>query len=109
MFSSKENIGERKTTKDGFKIIKYQAGTMLFTPAKFIWLYDKFKKESGYWMNYYRSEQDLYAEWIPNQPTFPSDWLMKIARYKKIGKVSKNTIIITGNKNGEFRNLKINQ
>ena len=98
-----------KDTGEGMRIFTYQAGTMLFTPGSLSWVYNKFRAHAQKWMIEYRSEQDIYAVWLPNQSIFSSEWLMKIGEYKKIGRTRENTIIITGNKDGEFRNLNINQ
>lgn len=97
--------GNSKVTKDGKRNYKYHAGIMLFDPASLSWIYNKFRENPIYWMINYRSEQDLYAEWIPDQPTFDSKWLMKLGFLKKEKKLKNETIIISGNKNGEFRNL----
>jgi hypothetical protein len=102
------HIHKKRTRKDenGWTIRKYQASTILFTPASLTWIYNKFKEKPEYYMNKYRSEQDIYAEWIPNQPMFKSQWLTKINQIKKTGKIDKDTIIISGNIDGEYRDLK---
>lgn len=86
---------------------QYQAGTMLFTSGTLYWVYDTFKRWAKNYMNKYRSEQDLYGDWIPNQPTFPAKWLMKASDYIRNGyNVKKDTIIISGRpKSVSFRNL----
>jgi hypothetical protein len=92
-------------TKDGLKIVKYQAGTMLFTPGKLTWVYDKFRKDADRLMNKYRSEQDIYADWLPHQPTFKREWITKINTVIKRKTVNNKTIVVTGNpKNMSFRN-----
>ena len=58
---------------------RYQAATMLFDPGAFSWMYDKFKLDWDYYIEHYRSEQDLMGEWIPDQPVFPSEWMMKLS------------------------------
>ena len=79
---------------------KYHASTMLFNSRQFSWIYDKFKNNSTYYMNNYRSEQDLYGEWLPNQPTFPKEWLAK----RDDNKINGNAIFLTGRKKeGGFR------
>lgn len=87
---------------------KYQAATMLFTPGKFSWMYDKFLADWDYYLSHYRSDQDVMGEWIPDQPVFPGKWLMKLNVIEKNRKLRtappKDVIIITGQtKSGGFR------
>lgn len=87
-------------------VIHYQAGTMLFTPGALHWVYDTFRADAKKYMRLYRSEQDIYGEWLPNQPTFPQDWLLKTANLVRNKKIRENTIIISGRpKNLDFRQL----
>lgn len=87
----------------------YQAATMLFTPGKFVWMYEKFLQDWDYYLEHYRSDQDIMGEWIPDQPVFPAEWLLKLGAVTKIRplalKPPPRTIIVTGQpKNGLFRN-----
>jgi len=87
---------------------RYQAATMLFDPGKFVWMYDKFVEDDEYWMDHYRSEQDIMGEWIPDQPTFPAEWLLKLGGVSRtlVYKIKPPpaAIIVTGQpKNGLFR------
>jgi len=56
-------------------------------------------------MKMYRGEQDMYGMWIPNQPTFPKEWMVKmdtIMRRKieyQESQLPKETIIVTGQPN----------
>ena len=109
MFPSPYGRKKKVNTEGKIVVQRYQTGTMLFTPGKLSHVFRDFHKTASLYMQTYRSEQDIYGEWLPNQPTFPARWLMKIGEYKKIGRTRENTIIITGNKDGEFRNLNINQ
>lgn len=88
----------RKKTPD--MVRRYQAATMLFTPGKFTWLYEKFMRDWDYYYEHYRSDQDIMGEWIPDQPTFPSEWLMKMGGLVKDHKYRyvppDDVIIITG-------------
>ena len=103
MFESKEKTGRVLLTGDGRKVVKYQAGTMLFTPASLTWVYNKFKKNAKHYIRKYRSEQDIYGDWLPNQPVFKYNWLMKIGQLEKRKKLDNDTIIVSGNKKGAFR------
>lgn len=87
-------------------IDRYQAATMLFDPGKFLWMYEKFMQDWDYYIEHYRSEQDIMGEWIPNQPVFPQEWLMKMSKLIKSHRdyPPKKVIIVTGQpKNNWFR------
>jgi len=84
----------------------YQAATMLFDPGAFAWLYEKFEQDWDYYLQHYRSEQDIMGEWIPDQPVFPDKWLMKMGQIEKGFRKNPpdDVIIITGQtKRGGFR------
>lgn len=93
-----------KLCKGGW-VYRYQAATMLFTPGQLAWLYYKFKDGAEELMKMYRGEQDMYGMWIPNQPTFPKEWMVKmdtIMRRKieyQESQLPKETIIVTGQPN----------
>ncbi len=77
---------------------RYQAATMLFdsgTPVM-VDLYNRFRFESEHWMEKYRSEQDVMGDWIPNQPTFPDEWMLKLNNCKNMKQLPKEVIIVTG-------------
>lgn len=100
---------QRRTTERGW-VFRYQAATMLFTPGKFVWLYEDFKKRSGILMHRYRSDQDIMGKFIPKQPVFPDKWLMKLGLLEKNKQFHKtppkDVIIVTGQtKGGLFRKL----
>jgi len=89
-------------------IHRYQAATMLFTPGAMSWMYDKFLLDWDYYLSHFRSDQDVMGEWIPDQPTFPDEWLMKLGTIEKNRFLRKkkpdDVIIVTGQtKNGGFR------
>lgn len=85
-------------------IPKYQAATMLYDPGALGWIYDDFKKDSEILMQNYRSEQDMYGHWIPDQPTFPDGWMIKLESLRKM-ELPKDVIIVTGNSaKTSFRN-----
>lgn len=108
MFPSPYKGKTEKETPDGKQVIKYQAAIMLFDPGKLSWLYFKFRDNANYYMQKYRSEQDIYGEWLPNQPTFPSEWIMKLGTVRKGKPVGDKTMIVTGNKNGKlFRDIEV--
>jgi hypothetical protein len=81
---------------------------MLFTVGvdcmRHLWY--KFLEEPEKWMRQYRSEQDIMGDWLPEQPVFPKDWMIKlgsIVRHKLKG-IPKSCIIVTGQPaTGEFR------
>jgi hypothetical protein len=90
------NSRAAKVNKNGV-VHKYQAAVMLFDPGSTSWIYDKFSKDPIYWMNKYRSEQDLMGEWIPDQPTFPDHWMVKLSKLiNKPDRLIDKTIIVTG-------------
>lgn len=101
--------GDSQWTRDGWLIPRYQAGTMLFAPGQLSWVYSKFKSQSQRLMQKYRSDQDIYAVWLPTQPTFPRHWLMKKREFERVGGIGDNTIIVTGNKDGTFENEQLRQ
>jgi len=82
---------------------RYQASVMLFTPAMYTWLYDRFKKLQDMCMLKFRSDQDLMGKWIPDQPVFPDEWLVKHARLRTRSQLKK-AIVVTGQPKGcDFR------
>lgn len=98
MFPASKNIPkmdpERLLRQKGL-VHRYQASTMLFTPGALSWVYDRFLDHAQTIMRQFRSEQDMYGVWLPNQPTFPREWLSKLAGLRA-GVIPKKTIIITG-------------
>jgi len=94
--------------KPGFmkeqSVLKYQASTMLFDPGCMSDLYEMFRKRSDAFMQKYRSDQDMMGDLIPDQPTFPSEWLAKLGKCSS-KKAPDDAIIITGQpKDGSFYN-----
>ena len=81
-------------------VYRYQAATMLFNPGALSWVYFKFKNDPEAYMNTYRGEQDMYGIWIPNQPTFPQEWMLKLDAVKVHKKIRRDTIIVTGQPKG---------
>jgi hypothetical protein len=75
---------------------RYQAAIMLFTPGKFSRMYDDFSKDAECYMDVYRGDQDLMGEWIPDQPTFPSNWMIKSAKIFSYLRKPEELIFITG-------------
>jgi len=90
-------------------VYRYQASAILFNPGEFVWLYEKFEQDWDYYIEHYRSDQDILGEWIPNQPTFPGRWLIKLAVLMKQGGNSeylRDAILVTGQpKHDWFRKL----
>lgn len=92
--------------KDGW-VLKYQAATMLFTPGtdRMRQVWDLFTAHPQHWMGCYRSDQDVMGAWIPNQPTFPKEWMVKLDSIRNDEKLRDNVIIVTGQtRDGLFRN-----
>ena len=100
-----------KTNPNKFEpgvVHKYQAATMLFDPGAFTWMYDKFDQDWDYYLKHFRSDQDIMGEWIPDQPTFPDKWLMKMGALEKHQRRNstppEDVIIVTGQtRRGGFR------
>ena len=102
MFNTR--VAKHKAIRSHGLVARYQAATMLFNPGSLSWVYDKFEKDPETYMADYRSEQDMYGEWIPNQPCFPDKWLMKADQLRS-NQLRPGTIIVTGNcKHDDFRN-----
>ncbi|NIV91943.1 hypothetical protein GWN42_03860 [candidate division KSB1 bacterium] len=102
MFRSR--LHKSAQNKQSWKLVsRYQAAVMLFDPGSTVSLYNRFCLNPEYYMRTYRSEQDIMGEWIPNQPTFPDRWLMKMGQLKRnLG----DTIIVTGQpRNRDFRTV----
>ena len=104
MFSHRTNPNKHRVGL----VHKYQAATMLFTPGSFTWMYDKFVQDWDYYLQHFRSDQDIMGEWIPSQPTFPNEWLMKLGTIEKKPafrtRAPKDVIIVTGQtQSGGFR------
>lgn len=78
-------------------VVRYQAATMLFTPGvecmRQVW--ERFTEDPNKWMSRYRSDQDVMGDWIPNQPTFPKQWMVKLATLRGM-KLPEEVIIVTG-------------
>ena len=110
MFNTKDkkHISSHRQQGIGGMVYRYQAATILYDPWKWAWLYDKFLQDWDYYLEHYRSDQDILGEWIPNQPTFTDTWLMKMGTLEKNiafrKKAPNDVIIITGQtKRGGFR------
>ena len=81
-------------------VLKYQAATMLFTVGcrsmQMVW--NRFLESPEKWMKKYRSEQDIMGDWIPNQPMFPREWMMKLGSIYRhnLKSIPSECIIVTG-------------
>ena len=85
----------------------YQAATMLFDSgtACMVEIYDRFLQSPGKWMKQYRSDQDIMGAWIPDQPTFPNEWMIKLDTIRDYQQHPDDCIIVTGQTmDGLFRN-----
>lgn len=107
MFNTRISMDKQEAlSKDGW-VLRYQAATMLFTPGtpRMTWVWNKFKKTPEYWMEKFRSDQDVMGEWLPVQPTFPNNWMIKLDTIRHDTKLRDDVIIVTGQtKDGLFRN-----
>lgn len=105
MFNTRASKWKQKHPEAGW-VYRYQAATMLFDPGSMDWMYDKFLEDPNGYMKKFRSDQDVMGEWIPNQPTFPDNWMLKLATCRNLRNPPKETIIITGQPgDGLFRRL----
>ncbi len=103
---NKQHVAKHTRRKEGGWVYRYQAATILYDPWKWTWLYDKFFQDWEYYLKHYRSDQDILGEWIPDQPTFPREWLVKLADVAKRHRdvPPEDVIIVTGQpKHGGFR------
>jgi hypothetical protein len=103
-----------KRRNEGGWVYRYQAATILFNPREFVGMYEKFERDWDYYLTHYRSDQDILGDWMPDQPTFPKAWMIKLAdlykqqlRHTKKSKEPytppEDVIIVTGQpKNGLF-------
>lgn len=89
-------------------VCRYQAATMLFTPGCEVMttIWNRFLQDPKGYMNQYRSDQDIMGDWIPNQPTFPAEWMTKLDWLRRNPEqLPEKTIIVTGQtKDGLFKN-----
>ena len=109
MFPTKTPQHKIRNSCDEGLVHCYQSSVMLFDPGTKIMvdLYDRFKKDSQFWISQFRSEQDMMGKWIPNQPMFPDEWLLKLASCRGIKEPSKDVIIVTGQpRDTNFRDAK---
>lgn len=93
MFSSRAREGQGV-------VRRYQAGVMVFDPGSTSIVYHRFKKNPAYFMNQYRSDQDVIGGWLPDQPTFPSTWLMKLSQCRNMDVLPDDCIVVTGQPKG---------
>jgi hypothetical protein len=96
-----------KKRKEPGLVCRYQAATMLFTPNANVMqkVWNKFTSNPKQYMMQFRSEQDMYGAWIPNQPTFPDNWMIKLDNCRGMKEPPENAIIVTGQpKRDSFRN-----
>ena len=87
-------------------ICRYQAATMLFDSGTSCmeFVYNRFLQHPKSWMKQYRSDQDIMGDWLPDQPTFPKEWMIKLATTRKYRQPPDDCIIVTGQtKDGLFR------
>lgn len=96
---------QRKLAKDGW-VLRYQAATMLFDAGTMVMtlVWNKFTQNPERWMKQYRSDQDVMGDWIPYQPTFPKEWMIKLDTIRNDEKLRDEVIIVTGQtRDGLFR------
>lgn len=78
------------------EIWQYRSGVMLFEARLFSWIYFQFEDEGDKLMRRYRGDQDLIADWLPNQPTFPPRYMVKLKSVINRNMFYKETKIVTG-------------
>lgn len=95
----------RKSRKGKKLVFRYQAATMLFDPGTHVDLYCEFCTHDRWYMTKYRSDQDVMGAKIPDQPTFPNKWMIKLRDCAKTKATPKGDfIIVTGQPgDGGFR------
>lgn len=93
-------IPERKWSKLRKQkwVPRYQAATMLFDSGTecMVKTYEKFLQSPEKWMNLYRSDQDIMGHWLPNQPMFPGEWMVKLDTIRNYKEPHESAIIVTG-------------
>lgn len=97
---------QARLAKDGW-VLRYQAATMLFTPGTIAMTitWNKFLMNPEKWMKMYRSDQDVMGDWLPDQPTFPANWMIKLDTIRDDRELRDDVIIVTGQtRDGLFRN-----
>lgn len=97
MFDTRAPVDAIKRNRANSGIVyRYQAATMLFTPGVTAHVYEKFRRNPRKYMRLFRSDQDIMGVWIPDQPTFPRRWMMKITTGLNTQELPDDVIIITG-------------
>ena len=111
MFNTKDKRHMAKHVRQGIggMVYRYQAATILYNPWEWGWMYEKFEQDWDYYLEHYRSDQDILGEWIPDQPCFPDEWLMKMGNIETTpafhNRPPAEVIIVTGQTRlGLFRN-----
>lgn len=102
-----ENPRKSKPKKRGEKerIFKYNTGMFLLNSKKYCWIYERFKKDADYLINYYRGVDDIVGLFLPdNISTFPQRWVQRLRHLKKKNiPLGNETILMAGDNN--FRDL----
>ena len=102
MFKTKASPWKINHPESGW-VHRYQAATMLFDPGSTASFYEMFCEDPNFYMNMYRSEQDLMGEYLPKQPTFPDSWMLKLKECLHTERPpSDEAIIITGQPSGNW-------
>lgn len=111
MFNTKDKKHRIKHKMQGIggMVYRFQAATILYNPWEYTWLYEKFLQDDDYYLEHFRSDQDILGEWLPkDQPVFPDQWLMKMGTLERTptfrSRPPNDVIIVTGQtKSGGFR------
>jgi alpha-N-acetylglucosamine transferase len=106
MFRTRASEKQQMNKKNDTIFHRYQAATMLFDPGVMVEIYQRFKKNPEFYMNKFRSDQDIMGAWIPNQPVFPASWMKKLNQCRDMPSPPEGVIIVTGRPgDGSFRRL----
>ena len=87
-------------------VCRYQNATMLFDSGTvcMVEIYNKFLQSPKSWMRQYRSDQDIMGAWVPNQPTFPNEWMIKLGTIRDYQQPPDDCSLVTGQtRDGLFR------
>lgn len=99
-------FNNRMTKYQPGMVYRYQSAIMLFTPGKFLSMYNDFQINAEKYMNTYRGDQDLMGDWIPDQPTFPDHWMIKSSKIFSFLNKPDELIFITGQPSGvDYRKI----
>lgn len=102
MFRTRASKIKQRHPEPGL-IHRYQAATMLFDSGSMVDMYKIFCEDPEYYMQRFRSDQDFMGWFIPNQPVFPNEWMLKLKEcLYTVRPPSDEAIIVTGQPSGNW-------